>query len=93
MLPQQRLSPVEAVDRALCPQLPTDDQLASGAVQTQPCGGANGAFLFDLGAHVDAGAFRVDAIAENLLDQQGGLRDEPIGFGGTSFRALLTLGL
>ncbi|HEY4223407.1 MAG TPA: hypothetical protein VGO62_18745, partial [Myxococcota bacterium] len=93
LLPQSRLSPNEALDRGLCPELPSADQLAAGAAQQSACTGAVGAFGLDLGAHVDFGAFRVDAMAENLLDQQGVLRDEPIGWGGTSFRALLTVAL
>src|SRR5581483_5293386 len=91
LLPQSHLSPHEQSDPALCPELPSPDQIAAGATQQAPCSGAPGAFAFDLGASLDAGAFRVDVVGENLLDQQGALRDEPIGFGGTSVRALLTL--
>lgn len=93
LLPQQRLSPAEQADPTLCPERPSDEDLAAGAVQEQPCRGAGGAFLFDLGAHLDVGAFRVDAMVENLLDQQGALRDEAIGFGGAAGRVLLTLRL
>lgn len=99
--PQQRLSPVEERDReaadrfepALCPERPSDEDLAAGVEQRFPCGGAPGAFLLDLGARLELGRVRVDAVAENVLDQQGALRDEPIGFGGTSVRALLTIDL
>lgn len=99
--PQQRLSPVEERDReaadrfepALCPERPSDEDLAAGVEQRFPCGGAPGAFLLDLGARLELGRVRVDAVAENLLDQQGALRDEPIGFGGTSVRVLLTIDL
>jgi hypothetical protein len=98
LLPQQRLSPAEERDRLpggadpapLCPERPSDEDLAAGRVQQQPCRGAPGAFLFDLGAYLELGSLRVDAVAENLLDQQGALRDEPIGFGGTAVRALAT---
>lgn len=93
LVPQQRLSPVEERDPVLCPERPSDDDLAAGAVQEQPCRGAGGAFLFDLGAHLDVGAFRVDAMIENLLDQEGALRDEAIGFGGAAGRVLVTLRL
>ncbi len=93
LLPQQRLSSAEELDRALCPQLPSVDDLAAGAVQTTPCSGAPGAFLFDVGAHLDFGGVRFDAVGENLLDQQGALRDEPIGFGGAAFRGMVTLAL
>jgi hypothetical protein len=92
-LPQQRLSPAELTDRALCPELPSPLAIAAGATQQSPCSGAPGGFLFDVGAHITAGGFRLDAAAENLLDQQFALRDEPIGFGGTAFRAMLTLAL
>ena len=93
LLPQQRLSPAEETDALLCPERPTDDELTAGFVQEQPCRGAPGALRFDVGAHLDVGDFRVDALLENLLDQQGALRGEPIGFGGTAGRVLLTLRL
>ncbi|MBI1946279.1 MAG: Plug domain-containing protein [Deltaproteobacteria bacterium] len=93
LLPQQRLSTAEQQDPLLCPERPSDDQLAAGVVQDRPCTGAAGAFLFDVGAHLDVGAFRVDALVENLLDQQGALRGEPLGFGGAAGRVLLTLRL
>lgn len=93
LLPQQRLSPTEERDALLCPERPSDDDLAAGVVQAQPCRGAPGAFLFDLGAHLDVGDFRVDALVENLLDQESTLRDEPLGSGGVAGRVLLTLRL
>lgn len=93
LFPQQRIGPDETLDRAVCPEQPSDDQLEGGVVRTRPCTGATGTFMLDVGARLDLGGFRIDAVAENLLDQQGALRNEPIGFGGTSFRALLTLRL
>lgn len=93
LLPQQRLSRAEVLDVTLCPERPTGEELAAGVQQQQACSGAPGAFLLDVGAHVTLGRMRFDAVAENLLDQQGALRDEPIGFGGTSVRGLLTLAL
>ena len=62
-------------------------------MQDRPCRGAGGAFLFDVGAHLDVGDFRVDALLENLLDQQAALRGEPVGGGGMAGRVLLTLRL
>lgn len=93
LLPQQRLSPTEERDPQLCPERPSDDELAAGVAQAQPCRGAPGAFLFDVGAHLDVGDFRVDALVENLLDQQSTLRDEPLGMGGVAGRVLFTLRL
>ncbi len=93
ILPQARLARSEEHDRALCPQLPSDDERAAGAVRTQPCSGADGALVLDVGAHVQLGRVRLDVVGENLLDREARVRDEAIGSGGVAVRALVAVKL
>jgi hypothetical protein len=93
ILPHGRLSPSEELDRALCPELPGDDELAAGFARTQPCSGAEGALLLDIGAHLQAGRVRFDVVGQNLLDREGRVRSEAIGTGGLGIAALVSIGL
>jgi hypothetical protein len=93
LLPQGRLSPLEETDRLVCPERPTDAQLADGLAQVDPCTGVPGAFLLDVGGRFSLGGIEVLAVAENVLDQQAQLAREQVGSGGASFRMLLHLAL
>ena len=81
--PQTRLSTTEQVDRALCPELPVDPDVA----QTRPCSGDPGFALVDVGASFVVGQLRVDVDGQNVFDTQGQWRGALLGTGGTTVRA------
>jgi hypothetical protein len=82
-LPQTRLSTSEQQDRALCPELPADPDVA----QSRPCSGVPGFALIDVGVSFSVGQLRVDVDGENAFDTQGQWRGALLGTGGTAVRA------